>query len=242
MNFKQEIKNNLGMGPELLTLEPKDALTFHGPFNRSVCEKLVITNPSKTAMVVFKMKTTSPRQFFVRPNIGLLGPNGSVSVDIFMQPTMVEPGLKPHKFMILAATATSDVVDVTEFWKNQKPENIWDTKIKCELVPGKNDDQYRQAGGGMSASPRSDVEAEYDALEVSEPVAKLLKQVNALEDERMTLEAEIKVMREGSIGGDPDQQMVRQSHWGRRGVYTFVAFVFTVLAAIVGAFYGKHYL
>ncbi|KAH8338261.1 hypothetical protein KR074_011962 [Drosophila pseudoananassae] len=242
MNFKQEIKNNSGMGGELLSVEPKDELIFHGPFNRSVCQKLVISNPSKTARVAFKMKTTSPRLFFVRPNIGLLGPNGSVSVDIFMQPTMMEPGLKPHKFMILAATASSDVVDLTEFWKQQKPGNIWDTKIKCELVPGKNDDQYRQAGGGMTSSPRSDVEAEYDALEVSEPIAKLLKQVHVLENERMALESEIKVMREGGIGGEPDQQMVRQNHWGRRSVYTFVAFIFTVLAAIVGAFYGKHYL
>lgn len=239
MNNMQELKNSAGMSGDLLSLDPSEELVFHGPFNRSVCKKLVIGNTSKTTSVAFKMKTTSPRLFFVRPNIGMLAPNESVTVDIFMQPIVIEPGQKRHKFLILGAPAPPEVTDLTEFWKQQKSGHIWDTKIKCELVPAKSDDQYRQAGGGMvAASPRSDTEGEYDALEVSEPVAKLLKQVSVLEDERSALKDEIKMMREDGV----EQRMIRRSQEGRRSLFTFIACIFTVLAAIVGAFYGKHYL
>lgn len=63
-----------------------------------------------------------------------------------------------------------------------------------------------------------------------------------MEDERSALKDEIKMMREDGVGVEPGQRMMRRSQEGRRSIFTFVACIFTVLAAIVGAFYGKHYL
>ncbi|KAH8378861.1 hypothetical protein KR009_001820, partial [Drosophila setifemur] len=212
----------------MLCLEPCDELVFEGPFNRAVCKKLVISNPSKTTKVAFKMKTTSPKLFFVRPNIGMLGPDETVVVDIFMQPIVVEPVQKRHKFLIQGAELTGEVVDLTEFWKTQKPSSTWGAKIKCDLVHGKANEVYRQAGGTIS--PRSD-DMEFDAPEVSEREAKLLKQVSLLEDECQSFKEEIHSKR-----------VVRRPSQRSFGVYFMATCILLILAAFVGAFYGKHYL
>ena len=47
-----------------------------GPFTEVVTSHLKITNPSNDR-VCFKVKTTAPRQYCVRPNSGLLGPSES---------------------------------------------------------------------------------------------------------------------------------------------------------------------
>ncbi|KAH8270344.1 hypothetical protein KR018_008326 [Drosophila ironensis] len=238
---------------DLLTLNPSDALVFNGPFNRTVCTKLLISNPSKNSLVAFKMKTTSPRMFFVRPNIGMLAPTESIVVEIFLQPLSSEQGHKRHKFLILAAEASDDMSDLSGFWKNQNPEYVWDAKLKCELVAGISDDFIRQAGGAAAnGAPRTDLDGEFELTpEATEPEAKLMKQVSSLEDERHQLKEEIKSMREpvdgkgtSSKGARPGQQqkMRKAGNQRRGGFYLLLICIFMVMAAIIGAYYGKHYL
>ena len=47
------------------------------------------------------MKTTAPRRYCVRPNSGIVDPNGSVSVAVMLQPFDYDPNEKnKHKFMV----------------------------------------------------------------------------------------------------------------------------------------------
>lgn len=207
-----------------LALDPCDVIVFEGPFNRSVSRKLVIKNTSKTQRMAFKMKTTTPKLFYVRPNIGVLGPEQKVSVDIFMQPILQEQIKKRHKFLLLAAEVTGDISDVQEFWKMQNPNETRETKIKCELVPSKEDD-FRQAGGSaVISTDNKDGEVHFDAQEVSEPMAKLLKQISMLEDEHMALTDQIDGLRDQAIG---------------RTFFYMAAIVIIILSAVAGAYYGK---
>ena len=50
-----------------------------GPFTEVVTAELKLTNPSKKR-ICFKVKTTAPKQYCVRPNNGLIEPNGTVMV------------------------------------------------------------------------------------------------------------------------------------------------------------------
>jgi len=52
---------------------------FSGPFSTVVTSELKLTNPS-TKKVAFKVKTTAPKRYCVRPNSGLIEPNGQVAV------------------------------------------------------------------------------------------------------------------------------------------------------------------
>ncbi|XP_033158920.1 vesicle-associated membrane protein-associated protein A [Drosophila mauritiana] len=210
-----------------LALDPSEVLVFEGPFNRSVSRKLVIRNTSQTQRMAFKMKTTTPKLFYVRPNIGVLAPEQKVSVDIYMQPIMQEQIQKRHKFLLMAAEVTGDITDMQEFWKMQNPNETWDTKIKCELVPSKQDD-FRQAGGSaVLSTDNKDGEVHFDAQEVSEPMAKLLKQVSMLEDEHVVLTDQIESLRDQAIG---------------RTFFYMATIIVIILAAVAGAYYGKTHL
>jgi len=54
-------------------------LYFSGPFSTVVTSELKLTNPSGKK-AAFKVKTTAPKRYCVRPNSGLLEPNGQVVV------------------------------------------------------------------------------------------------------------------------------------------------------------------
>ena len=54
--------------------------SFHsGPFKDVVTTILKLTNPSEKK-VCFKVKTTAPKRYCVRPNCGLIDPTDSVNV------------------------------------------------------------------------------------------------------------------------------------------------------------------
>ena len=53
--------------------------TITGPFTKLVKEILVIRNPNSEP-VAFKVKTTIPKQYYVRPNSGRIEANQSVKV------------------------------------------------------------------------------------------------------------------------------------------------------------------
>jgi hypothetical protein len=54
-------------------------LTIIGPFTQLVKEILVVRNPNPEP-VAFKVKTTAPKQYCVRPNSGRIEANQSVEV------------------------------------------------------------------------------------------------------------------------------------------------------------------
>ncbi|KAH8351662.1 hypothetical protein KR059_011067 [Drosophila kikkawai] len=221
--------------PDMLSLEPRESLDFEGPFNRSVCKSLIIENPNNKC-VAFKLKTTSPRSFSVRPNLGTVGPNAKITVDVFMHPMIPDVGQKQDKFLVQAAFASGCDIDMQEFWKEQKPEDIWEAKIKCVLVQDKSSDlQLRQAGGASATpEPKPEDEIDFDVEEITQQEAQLLKQVSMLEDERLTLKEELAMMH--------DQAAMRQSKPTGKDYFKFASCVLTILAAILGAYYGKHYL
>lgn len=213
----------------MLSLEPRNELVFKGPLNHVVRKTLVIRNPIKNQKVAFKLKTTTPRMFSVRPNVGVLGPEEKIDVEIHMHPNVPETGKKQHKFLIQAALAIGDVDDLREFWKVQTPANIWDTKIKCVIAPYKaSDDNLRQAGGSGAG------EADFDPQEAFEKVAKLVKEIKKVKDNRLALEKAAQRRREA-------RNLGRSKHRGR-DLFKFACCVLTIVAAILGAYYGKYYL
>ena len=74
-----ELKNMGVKQEQVLALEPSTELRFKGPFTEVVTSQLKITNPTNER-VCFKVKTTAPRQYCVRPNSGLLAPQESQTV------------------------------------------------------------------------------------------------------------------------------------------------------------------
>ena len=54
-------------------MDPPNELLFKGPFDDYVTVSLTIRNSAATK-IAFKIKTTAPKSYYVKPNSGLLGP------------------------------------------------------------------------------------------------------------------------------------------------------------------------
>ncbi|XP_030752836.1 vesicle-associated membrane protein-associated protein B [Sitophilus oryzae] len=126
---------------QVLQIVPQNELKFVGPFNTPVTAYMKLTNPTEK-MVMFKIKTTAPKKYCVRPNSGVLGPNKTIEIAICLQPFLYDPAEKnKHKFMVQTVFAPEAVETNLDYldtlWKEISPDQLMDSKLKCvfELPP-----------------------------------------------------------------------------------------------------------
>jgi len=121
--------------PQILQIEPPHELAFKGPFTDVVTSQLKLTNPSDK-QVCFKVKTTAPKQYCVRPNSGLIPANGTVNVAIMLQPFDYNPEDREknkHKFMVQTAVVPEGETSLDNIWRNMTPEQLMDSKLRVHF-------------------------------------------------------------------------------------------------------------
>ncbi|XP_011475162.1 vesicle-associated membrane protein-associated protein B/C isoform X2 [Oryzias latipes] len=125
---------------QVLVLEPQHELKFRGPFTDVVTATLKLTNPTDRN-VCFKVKTTAPRRYCVRPNSGIIDAGTSINVSVMLQPFEYDPNEKSkHKFMVQSVLVPYDMTDMEGVWKEAKPEELMDSKLRCAFeMPLEND-------------------------------------------------------------------------------------------------------
>ncbi|VCW83785.1 unnamed protein product, partial [Gulo gulo] len=83
-----------------------------GPFTDVVTTNLKLGNPTDRN-VCFKVKTTAPRRYCVRPNSGIIDAGASINVSVMLQPFDYDPNEKSkHKFMVQSMFAPTDTSDM----------------------------------------------------------------------------------------------------------------------------------
>lgn len=116
---------------QVIILEPSGELRFRGPFTDVVTATLKLTNPTEKK-ICFKVKTTAPKRYCVRPNSGVVDPKGDVEVAVMLQPFEYDPSEKnKHKFMVQTMYAPDGAYDADTLWKDAKSEALMDSKLKC---------------------------------------------------------------------------------------------------------------
>ncbi|XP_077886570.1 vesicle-associated membrane protein-associated protein A isoform X3 [Ictidomys tridecemlineatus] len=127
-------------------------ILFQGPFTDVVTTNLKLRNPSDRK-VCFKVKTTAPRRYCVRPNSGIIDPGSTVTVSVLgidprtlcmlvmLQPFDYDPNEKSkHKFMVQTIFAPPNTSDMEAVWKEAKPDELMDSKLRCVFeMPSEND-------------------------------------------------------------------------------------------------------
>uniref|UniRef100_A0A3B3ZAX8 MSP domain-containing protein n=1 Tax=Periophthalmus magnuspinnatus TaxID=409849 RepID=A0A3B3ZAX8_9GOBI len=129
---------------QVLLLEPQHELKFRGPFSDVVTTNLKLSNPTDRN-VCFKVKTTAPRRYCVRPNSGIIDAGTSINVSVMLQPFDYDPNEKSkHKFMVQSMLAPPDMTDMEGVWKEAKPEELMDSKLRCVFeLPAENEKTVR---------------------------------------------------------------------------------------------------
>jgi len=126
---------------QVLIIDPPHELKFKGPFSVPVTSYMKLLNPTDKR-VVFKIKTTVPKKYCVRPNSGILDPNESIELAICLQPFVFEPTEKnKHKFMVQSMYAPEGDCNLEQIWRNINPGTLMDSKLKCvfEIPPEDNE-------------------------------------------------------------------------------------------------------
>ncbi|XP_045784019.1 vesicle-associated membrane protein-associated protein A isoform X2 [Maniola jurtina] len=119
------------MPNQVLTIEPQNELKFKGLFELGHTTYMQLTNPSEHT-VLFKIKTTAPKKYCVRPNSGVLNPNSKVDIAITPQPVHVDNNEKhKHKFMVQSVIAPEGKTNIDQVWKEISPDQLMDYKLKC---------------------------------------------------------------------------------------------------------------
>jgi len=135
-------------------IEPAE-LGFHRPFTVEVSESLKIRNPNSTP-VAFKVKTTAPKQYCVRPNSGRIEPGQEVEVTVLLQAmkTSPPPDAKCRdKFLVqsVAVTPDKEFNNAAAIWQNAEAEKhtVQERKIRVAFLP--------EIGGGANTPQRNGV-------------------------------------------------------------------------------------
>lgn len=121
-------------------LNPEE-LGFRRPFNHEVSQILKISNP-QSGPVAFKVKTTAPKQYCVRPNSGVVKANDSVDVQVLLQAMKEDPPLDARcrdKFLVQSvAIDNGDEANISTLWSTVEKTNkssIQEKKIRVQFLP-----------------------------------------------------------------------------------------------------------
>ena len=149
----------MAKAPQVLELNPNTELTFKGPFTEYVTSNLCLTNPTSRS-VFFKVKTTAPRFYCVRPNSGIVKPNETAVINVMLQPVdqtaTLENERSRHKFMIQTAYSSDDDTPVDTFWKSVEPSQVMDSKLRVLFLHASGEPIDSPQGVGGAPIPNRD--------------------------------------------------------------------------------------
>lgn len=197
--------------PQVLIIDPPTDITFKGPFTEVVTSHIKLTNPSDR-QVCFKVKTTAPKQYCVRPNSGLIPPSESVTVSVMLQPFDYNAEEKnKHKFMVQSAYVPENEHSLDNIWKNTTPSEMMDSKLRVmfdvpeqAIVGDKHAVSKMQplSQAGDSLKPYQSPSLEADYRRAIDEAKRYLHQLTQLEQENNQLRERMQKLESTGMGGD----------------------------------------
>ncbi|KAJ4985238.1 integral er membrane protein [Stagonosporopsis vannaccii] len=147
-------------------LDPVE-LGFKRPFQQEVSQTLRLKNPHSDP-VAFKVKTTAPKQYCVRPNSGRIEPGRDVEVQILLQAMKEDPPPDAKcrdKFLVQSVLVTADkeFTNVGSLWahiEQTAKSSIQEKKIRVLFLPADADSTPARTNGvsrdSLLSSPQSE--------------------------------------------------------------------------------------
>ncbi|CAH2047493.1 unnamed protein product [Thlaspi arvense] len=157
------------MSNELLTFDPVD-VQFPFELKKQITCSICLTNKTRN-YVAFKAKTTKPKQYCVRPNVGVVLPRSSLEVLVTMQAPKEAPVNMQCKdkfmFQCVVARPGATAEEVTsEMFSKEAGHRVEETTLKTIYVAP----SPVQEGSKESSSPRASVSHNPSDLLIIDPV------------------------------------------------------------------------
>ncbi|XP_011494724.1 PREDICTED: vesicle-associated membrane protein-associated protein A-like [Ceratosolen solmsi marchali] len=248
---------------QVLIIEPQNELRFRGPFTGTpIASYLKLKNQTSDQKIYFKIKTTVPRKYCVRPNSGLIKAKEECEVAVCLQPYNFDPKEKSkHKFMVQTYTVPEDDPDenVQEIWKDIKSDKFVDTKLKCIFEnsgststiskakrtskPDLNstDGKSKINDDGLKSSPKAMNEVEEKFLQASQEVNRLRLEENNLREENLFLKEDVMKWKHAAMDNDTLLTSIPglTSHPRNPLVMSTNSIIIAVIMVVIGYILGK---
>mmetsp|Transcript_5973 Transcript_5973/g.12957 ORF Transcript_5973/g.12957 Transcript_5973/m.12957 type:complete len:209 (+) Transcript_5973:66-692(+) len=122
--------------PELVKVTPDKELEFPPDMYTAHTVSVQITNMTD-AHVAYKMKTTAPKSYLVKPSSGVVapGPGTTVFVDIIMQPRVSPPDGSQDRFLLQAVKHSNTTALTKAEWDAVDKTELHDQKFVVKWTP-----------------------------------------------------------------------------------------------------------
>ncbi|KAI4311653.1 hypothetical protein MLD38_036532 [Melastoma candidum] len=233
---------------ELLSIDPIE-LKFAFELRKQICCSLQLSNKTDD-YVAFKVKTTNPKKYCVRPNTGVVLPRSTCSVIVTMQAQKEAPPDMQcrDKFLLQSVRVDGGVTakDVTaEMFSKEAGRVIEECKLRVlyvsppqppSPVPEESEEGSSPRGsvsdnGNLNISeatsaPRSVIESQQKSAEAKALISKLTEEKNNAVQQSNKLHQELEMLR-------------RDSGRSRGGVSFMTVVIIGLLGIILGYFMKK---
>ncbi|TVU29041.1 hypothetical protein EJB05_20583, partial [Eragrostis curvula] len=209
-------------------IEPIE-LRFPFELRKQISCSLQLTNKTDE-QVAFKVKTTSPKKYCVRPNNGIVPPRSTADVLVTMQAQLdAPPDMQcKDKFLVQSAIVGKDVTpkDITgDMFTKQSGNVVDEVKLKVVYVTPSSQTEGSEDGSPGSLSyqetTKEPKESEKMTTEPYALISKLMDEKNSAIEQNKKLREELDFLRRG----------VSSQHGG-------FSLVFVLVVAILGILLG----
>ncbi|KAK4372026.1 hypothetical protein RND71_007410 [Anisodus tanguticus] len=223
---------------ELLQIEPVE-LQFPFELKKLITCSFQLTNKSDE-YVAFKVKTTNPKKYCVRPNTGIVMPNSTCDVIVTMQAQKEAPPDMQckDKFLLQSVVASPGTTakDITpEMFNKESGNHVEEYKLRVAYVPPQPPSPVRE-GSEEGSSPRASIsengaefhnasrtyaEAQESSSEAKALISKLTEEKNSAMQQINKLQQELEFLR-------------IESSRSRGGI----PFMYVIIVGLLGLFLG----
>lgn len=191
----------------MLQVSPTE-LKFKFELRKNIPVILSLTNPTDEK-IAFKVKTTSPKMYCVRPSSGFVEPKTSMQVQVIRQAQKEMPALgdTKDKFLVQSTRVASSVSDVSsDLFDTSKNSRVSQVKLRVLLtgppqppspVPEGPEDSEAVVPGMAAAKGAAFANGE----DLATAHAQLKAKYERAEAERLELRRQLLAQRPGTAGG-----------------------------------------
>ncbi|KAJ4712760.1 Vesicle-associated 1-1-like protein [Melia azedarach] len=232
---------------ELLSIEPLE-LTFPFELKKQISCSLQLSNKTDN-YVAFKVKTTNPKKYCVRPNTGIVLPRSTCDIIVTMQAQKEAPvDMQCKDKFLLQSVKTNDgatAKDINaEMFNKEAGHVVEECKLRVIYVSPPQPPSPVPEGSEEGSSPRGSVSdnGHVNGAEFAAQAAKALTDRFEPQDKNMEARALISKLTEEKSSAIQQNNKLRQelellrreSSKNRAGV----SFVFVILVGLLGMILG----
>ncbi|CAK68245.1 unnamed protein product (macronuclear) [Paramecium tetraurelia] len=127
----------------IIETDPKIILEFMAEENRFAHAQLTLQN-LQSQPVAFKIKTTVPQMFQVKPSVGFIEADRSTIVEISTTQAIGQDQKLDAKFQINACFRDSNEQDLNQFWRSRDQSTIQTFQLRSRMKYQNPQDQQNQ--------------------------------------------------------------------------------------------------